>query len=95
MSIILLEKSNLGASEKFGFEMRQNNNNSCTFDFSAFHENSVVCAKNKQVQFEDPSTDRKLSINTLTKLMEKCEIDYRITSKLISFPTFWDCQGPT
>ena len=33
--------------------------------FSAYHEKSVGCAKTTQFQFEDLSTDKKLSINTL------------------------------
>ena len=36
-----------------------------TFALSAYTENSVDCANIKDCQFEDPSTDKKLSINTL------------------------------
>ena len=33
--------------------------------FSAYHENYIYCAKITDFQFEDPSSDEKLSIKTL------------------------------
>ena len=56
------------ASEKCELEYRQYDNKSCTFRQFRHQENSVGCAKIKKFEFEDPSTDTKLSINTL---MEK------------------------
>ena len=58
--------------------------------FSAYHENSVDCVKRNEFQYEDPSTDKNISINVLMAeveriLMEKLEFEYWDKPKLISF----------
>ena len=47
--------------------------------FSAYHESSVVCAINQEVQFDDPPTDKKWKINTLmqeVKPMQTKKLDF-------------------
>ena len=57
--------------------------------FLAYKEKSLACAKIKENQFEDTSTDGKLSIITMMdeiqwKLEWKQEIEYSDSSKLLT-----------
>ena len=57
----LLEDSKSESLEKIEFEYRQN----CNSDFSADHKAYFACSELWEFQFEEPSTDRKLSNKTL------------------------------
>ena len=66
--------------------------------FSAYHENSVDCAKVKEFPFEDPFKDKKLSANTLMEgikptVMGKFEFEYKDMSKLIALLDYQDSDA--
>ena len=86
-------------SDTYGFEYGKNNNNSCSF--LLYPENTVECAKIKEVEFEDLSTRWKV-VNCYLDIRSQAN-SYRETRILsngyvkiiIKFRLFWTIRVPT
>ena len=62
--------------------------------FLGYYENSVPCAEIREIQFEDPATDRKLSTRTLIEEFKPIAmVKYKFESEL-SFLEFWTIRVP-
>ena len=74
------------ASQKWGFEYRQNNNDCYTF--RTFSRIPLIVKKIKELPFGDPPTGKEVSVNNLMEemkpiIVEKRESDFRDVSNLI------------